>query len=67
MDQKRYKWHHDNIVNYIADSIDSSKYAVNADVEGYFAATWGTIDPVLALSLEKPDMTAGHEGIISKK
>jgi hypothetical protein len=81
LDQKRYTWRHDNIVKYIADSIDSSKYTVNADVEGYFAATGGTIDPVLAVTLEKPDivirdmkkntvdiceLTAGHESNISK-
>ena len=81
LDQKRYTWRHDNIVKNIADSIDSSKYTVNADVEGYFSATGGTIDPVLAVNLEKPDklirdmkkntvdiyeLTAGHESNIAK-
>ena len=39
LSQKRDTWRHDNIVKNIADCIDSSKYTVNADVEGYFAAT----------------------------
>ena len=56
LDQKIYTWLHDNIVKYIADSIDSSKYTVNANVEGYFAATGGTINIVFAVNLEKPDI-----------
>ena len=82
IDQKRYTWRHENIVKYIADSIDSNKYTVNADVEVYFAATGGTIDTVLALTPEKPDivirdmkknivdiceLTASHESSIAKK
>ena len=51
LDHKRYTWRHDNIAMYIADSIDSCKYTVNANVEGYIAATGGTIDPVLAVTL----------------
>ena len=66
---------------YIADSIDSSQFTVNTDVEGYFAATGGTIDPVLAVTLEKPDivikdmkkntvdiwkLAAGHKSNIAK-
>ena len=82
LDQKRYTWQHDNFVQYIADSIDSSKYTVNADVEGYFAAARGTIDSLLAVTLEKPDivirdmnkntvdickLTASHKSNIAKK
>ena len=80
LDQGRYTWRHDNIVKYITDSIDSTKYTVNADIEGHTVAG-GTLDPSLAVTLEKPDivirdfkkntvdiceLTAGHENNIFK-
>ena len=47
---------HDNIVKYIADSIETAKYTVSADIDGYCNATGGTLDPKLAVILKKPDM-----------
>ena len=81
LNQGRYTWRHDNIVKNIADSIDTTKYSVSADIEGYRNATGGTLDPALAVTLEKPDLfitdtkkntidicelTAGHESNIDK-
>ena len=81
LDQGRYTWRHDNIVKYIADCIDTSKFTVNADIKGYQASTGGSLEPELAVTLEKPDivirdmkknsveiceLTAGHESNISK-
>ena len=58
-----------------------TKYTVSADIEGYRNATGGTLDPALAVTLEKPDLvitdtkkntidicelTAGHESNIDK-
>ena len=81
LEQGRYTWRHDNIIKYIADSVDTVKYSVYADIEGYRNTTGGTLDPALAVTLEKPDLvihdthkntveicelTAGHESNINK-
>ena len=81
LNQDRYTWRHDNIVKYIVDSIDTSKFTVNADIEGHRASTGGSLEPELAITLEKPDivirdmtnnsvdiceLTAGHEINIAK-
>ena len=69
------------MVKFIAESIDSSKVNVSADVTGYFTTTGIAIDPVLAVTLKKPDIvitdmktntgdtcvvTTGHKTNISK-
>ena len=51
LNQRRYTWRHDNIVKYISDSINTTKYTVSADIEVYRNATGGTLDPALAVTL----------------
>ena len=60
LEQGRYTWCHDNIIKFIADSVDTDKYSVYADIEAYRNTTGGTLDPALAVTLEKPDLVI-HE------
>ena len=40
-------WRHDNIIKYIADSVDTVMYSVISDIEGYRKISGGTLDPAL--------------------
>ena len=44
LEQGRSTWRHDNIIKYIADSVDTVKYSVYANIEGYINTTGGTLD-----------------------
>ena len=55
--QQRYTWRHDNILKYICENVDSEKYELNADIDGYSLLGGGTISPDLCVTPERPDMT----------
>ena len=50
VEQGRYTWRHDNIIKYIADGVDTVKYSVFSDIEGYRNTTGGTLDPVISVN-----------------
>ena len=56
LDQGRYTFRHDNILKYITDSINTSKFSVNTDIEGHQTINGGTIAPHLAVTDLKPDI-----------
>ena len=56
LQQGRYTWRHDNILKYIHDSIDQSKYKVYCDIEGSQSENGGTIPSNLAVTSLKPDL-----------
>ena len=56
LDQGRLTWRHDNIVKYIADCIDKSKYTVHSDIEGYQTTNGGSMPAYLTVTELKPDI-----------
>ena len=42
-DTGRWTWRHNNIVNYVVNSIDKEKYTVYSDLPGHTAAGGGSI------------------------
>ena len=62
LNQGRFKWRHDNILHFIANCVDDSKFKVFADLPGFQTEAGGTIPPNIAVQSQKPDLV-----IISKK
>ena len=56
LNQGRLTWRHDGIVNYIAKSVDTSKFSIYADVPEYNTPAGGTIPPSLTVTSDKPDI-----------
>ena len=56
LDQGRYTYRHDSIVNYIAKSLDKTKATFYADIEGFKTETNGTIPPSITITAERPDI-----------
>ena len=61
LNQGRFTWRHDGIVNYIAQSVDTSKFSIYADVPKYNTPAGGTIPPSLTVTSEKPDIVIVDE------
>jgi hypothetical protein len=57
LDSGRFTWRHNNIINYIVQSLDTHKYTVHSDIPGHEAAGGGTVPPELAITPLKPDIT----------
>ena len=55
-DTGRWTWRHNNIVNYIMECLDTSKYTIYSDLPGQEAAGGGTIPPELCITALKPDI-----------
>ena len=51
----KYLWRHNNVVNYIIKLVDTSKYTVYSDLPGYTVGA-GSIPPELCITVEKPDI-----------
>ena len=56
LNQGRLTWRHDGIVNYIAQSVDTSKFTIYADVPEFNTPAGGTIPPSLTVTSDKPDI-----------
>ena len=56
LDQGRFTWRHDNILKYIVDCIDTTKYKVHSDIDGYETANGGTIPINMTVTNLKPDI-----------
>ena len=54
--QGRYTWRHDNILRYICESLNSDRYSVYSDLEGFSAGNGGTIPVSLTVTNMKPDL-----------
>ena len=54
--QSRYTWRHDGIVNYIASTIDTSKYTIYADIDRFRTNSGGTIPPKALITTDRPDL-----------
>ena len=56
LDQGKYTWRHNNIINYIVTSIDSSKFQIFSDLPGFQVAGGGSIPPEVCVTNLKPDL-----------
>ena len=56
LDQKRYTWRHDNILQYIKSKITNKKYTVYSDIKGAETVNGGTIPPNLTVTNLRPDI-----------
>jgi len=61
LDQGRYTYRHDRILNYIVSKIDTSKYTVFSDISGHQATNGGTIPVTMAVTELKPDLVIVNE------
>ena len=52
----RYTWRHDNIVRYICNIVDKSKFEIFSDIEGYMTDNRGTIPAEMTITTDKPDI-----------
>ena len=56
IDQGRYTYRHDSILNFIVSRIDRSKYTEYSDTSGYQASNGGTIPVKMRVPELKPDL-----------
>ena len=57
LDTKRFTWRHNNIVNYVVNCLDTTKFTVFSDIEGHEAPGGGTVPPEVCVTNLKPDIT----------
>ena len=55
LDQGKYTWRHNNILNYIVENLDRSKFKVYSDLPGHTVGN-GSIPPNICVTAEKPDI-----------
>ena len=55
-DTGRWTWRHNNIVNYVVDSVDTEKFTVYSDIPGHTAPGGGSIPPEICITVQKPDI-----------
>ena len=56
LENGKYLWRHNNIVNYILENIDTEKFTVFSDIPGFEAPGGGTIPPQICITSKKPDI-----------
>ena len=56
LDQGRYTYRHDNILNYIVSKLDKNLYTVYSDLHGMQTTNGGTIPVTMAVTELKPDI-----------
>ena len=56
LDQGRYTYRHDNILNYISSCLDVEKFKCFVDLEGSQTSARGTIPPNIMVTNLKPDI-----------
>ena len=57
MDTGRWTWRHNNIVNYVVNCLDTTKFTIHSDIEGREAPGGGTVPPEVCVTNLKPDIT----------
>ena len=56
LNQGRYTFRHDSILNYIQQCLDTTKYRIYIDIEGHQTQDGGTIPPEFMITTLKPDI-----------
>ena len=61
LDQGRFTYRHDNIINFIVSQVDKKLYKVYSDLDGHMTSNGGTIPPSMAVTSLKPDIVIVDE------
>ena len=56
LDQGRFNWRHDNILNYISGCLDKKNFICYVDLPGQQTQAGGTLPPEIIVSTLKPDI-----------
>ena len=56
LNQGRYTYRHDSILNYIQSCLDTTKFTCYTDIEGHQVQGGGTLPPQLVVTPLKPDI-----------
>ena len=56
LEDGRYEFRHNNILNYILSCLDQTKYKVYCDLKGSQTAAGGTLPPDILVTNLKPDL-----------
>ena len=56
LEQGRFTWRHDSILNYIANCLDMKNFSCYVDLEGHQTPAGGTLPPEVIVSTLKPDI-----------
>ena len=56
LNQGRYTYRHDSILNYIQNCLDTTKFTCYTDIEGHQVQGGGTLPPQLVVTPLKPDI-----------
>ena len=56
LDQGRFTWRHDNILNYISGCLDKKNFTCYVDLPGHQTQAGGTLPPEITVSTLKPDI-----------
>ena len=56
LNQGRYTWRHNNILQYIVNCVDTSRFSVYSDLPGYQTSNGGSLLPSLIVTTLKPDV-----------
>ena len=57
LEQGRFTWRHDNIINYILGCLDETKFDVFTDLAGSTTDNGGTIPVTICITTLRPDIT----------
>ena len=56
LENGKYLWRHNTIINYIMQSVDTEKFKVFADLPGHTADGGGTVPADICVTVHKPDL-----------
>ena len=57
METGRWTWRHNNIVSYVVNCLDTSRFTIHSDIGGHEAPGGGTVPPEVCVTNLKPDIT----------
>ena len=55
LENGKFLWGHNNIVNYVLECLDPSKYTIYSDLPGYTVGG-GSVPPEICITPQKPDI-----------
>ena len=55
LENGKFLWRHNNIVNYVLECLDPSKYTIYSDLPGYTVGG-GSVPPEICITPQKPDI-----------
>ena len=56
LEQDRYTWRHDCLINYCVTNTDTDRFQVQSDIPGFQAPDGGSIPPKITVTALKPDL-----------